>query len=135
MARALVERKRAQALKGGLVKHTPGPWAIGRKSEYGTRNPSTITHNPSIITTTDDDICQVYGIPLHTNLEKLGPQWEQGLANARLISAAPELLEACKALLDIAPFAGDSHAHAIHRQAEAAIAKAEGRPVDAPAAP
>ncbi len=51
-----------------------------------------------------------------------------------LIAAAPELLEACKALLDLSHFADCAITATIHRQAEAAIAKAEGRPADAPAA-
>lgn len=46
-------------------------------------------------------------------------------ANARLIAAAPQLLEALKALLDITPFSSTDKDCRIHREAEAAIAKAE----------
>ncbi len=52
-------------------------------------------------------------------------------ANASLIAAAPELIEACRALLDISGFGDDPVTASIHRQAEAAIAKAEGRLVNA----
>lgn len=47
-------------------------------------------------------------------------------ANARLIAAAPCLLAALKALLDISPFAKSPLDQQIHEQAESAIAKAGG---------
>ena len=57
----------------------------------------------------------------------LVPKGETAAGNARLMAAAPDLYEALKALLDISPFAtgGDASAE-IHRQAEAALAKANG---------
>jgi hypothetical protein len=51
-------------------------------------------------------------------------------ANGRLIAAAPELLEACKAYLFASQEGGISHAdyfEVARRKIEAAIAKAEGK--------
>ncbi len=54
-------------------------------------------------------------------------------SSCSLIAAAPELLEACKALLDIAPFAENPMTRDIHALASAAVRKAEGRPANASA--
>lgn len=55
-----------------------------------------------------------------------GPQNDKGEANARLIAAAPELLEALKTLIDmdVAYQRGDKVVQAVE-SAKAAIAKAE----------
>ncbi len=85
-----------------MNKHTPGPWTIRPRSgfDYGTT---------------------VYDVPeVCTNISN-----EQ---NARLISAAPDLLEACKALeILFAPLARDSTTASWIDKARAAIAKAEGK--------
>ena len=99
-----------------ITKHTPGPWA-------------------------SDDSGRVYAIgggyvPLRTPFREdaftEGPNRsdhpeETLLANARLIAAAPELLEALKAILD--PITNTDEALYTHSRemARAAIAKAEGR--------
>ena len=62
------------------MKHTKGPW----KNRYDEFESSTI-HTDEI------DICEV----LHQ-----GEYEEEGLANANLIAAAPELLEACESVLN-----------------------------------
>lgn len=49
-------------------------------------------------------------------------------ANARLIAAAPMLLEACKALLELTYSRNTTLVEAASDQAEAAIAKAESKP-------
>lgn len=62
-------------------KHTPGPWHFHKKqSEFAFR----------IDAAGDDwqELATVYQVPPYTHL------MEQGEANARLIAAAPELLEA-----------------------------------------
>ncbi len=59
-----------------MNKHTPGPWTVG-EFEVLVRNQRTV--NPSI--------CTVFGTEQET------------LLNARLIAAAPELLEALEFLL------------------------------------
>lgn len=55
-----------------------------------------------------------------------GPQDEKGEANARLIAAAPELLEALKGMMDWEVRNITFHSNPAHKQAEAAIAKATG---------
>jgi len=50
---------------------------------------------------------------------------EESAAHAHLIAAAPDLLEALLALLDIAPMAKDEPTRVIHERAVAAIYKAE----------
>jgi hypothetical protein len=65
------------------AQHTPGPWAIGNASK---RDFGAVTHvgpfdHPC-------GICEVYGAVD-----------DEPQANARLIAAAPDLLEACEAVL------------------------------------
>jgi hypothetical protein len=91
------------------AKHTPGPWRIGDAgvTVFGPPN-----GNPSPIT-----------IARIVHPEK---------ANTRLIAAAPELLEACKAALDgLSNMTIEQYKRGDDRQLrnslQAAIAKAEGR--------
>lgn len=82
-----------------MSKHTPGPWHIDDAS-YG-----------QIVCSRTSDVAVVRntgGLPHH--------------GNARLIAAAPELLEALKAVLLIA-----DRKHDAFDAARAAITKAEGR--------
>ena len=51
----------------------------------------------------------------------------QTLANARLISAAPEMLEALQMLMPQEPQEADSYDRAMWKNARAAIAKATGK--------
>ncbi len=53
--------------------------------------------------------------------------WEFGETYARMLAASEDLLDALKALLDISPMSRVAGDALIHRQAEAAIAKAEGK--------
>jgi hypothetical protein len=98
-----------------MSKHTPGPWKA-------------------------DDKGKAVFIPLRAHhCEQLGIQvgfvsWEddkESLANARLIAAAPELLEALKRIAKIGnqPYGTDYEEIDEAREiARAAIAKAEGEP-------
>jgi len=63
------------------VKHTPGPWEAVDLSE-GERTKFSIIHNGPLTYVTDN-----------------GDGMENCEANAKLIAAAPELLEACVALI------------------------------------
>ena len=74
-----------------MSKHTPGPWKVERRSV--------------LIPIAPYEWAEAYG----------GTE-----ANARLIAAAPELLEACKVALGIIGFGAE------HDQISAAIAKATG---------
>ena len=88
------------------MAHTPGPWVIYPE-------------------TNGTEICAVDmtpGLPIRQLVATAqGTNW---IANARLIAAAPELLEALKETLAIAK--RDEFGDYVIR-AEAAIAKAEGR--------
>jgi len=56
-----------------------------------------------------------------------GDGWDEAGANARLISAAPELLEALQMLMPQEPREADSYDRAMWENARAAIAKAIGK--------
>ncbi len=99
-----------------MSKHTPGPWeqyvstwhdmaTIGKKLGEGR------------------GILKIADVPNTTDEKE---------ANARLIKAAPDLLEACKVLvsqidgLNLRAYQGDIFKWESYRKAQAAIAKAEG---------
>jgi len=83
------------------VKHTPGPW---------------ICEGSTVFSLNDDGLNRMW---LH--VERHGRPEGESEANARLIAAAPELLEACKAMRKTM-YSPDSLES---RLADAAIAKAE----------
>lgn len=85
-----------------IAAHTPGPWAIHPDS-------------PFEVMMDDGDVCPLVATVAADNATSL----VQAMADARLIAAAPDLLAACK---DMMEGRGDWGA----RIAEA-IAKAEGR--------
>jgi hypothetical protein len=96
------------------AKHTPGPWLLGNEFEDDTEL--------SIINDDDHRICEI------------GPflqEWtDEERANALLIAAAPEMLEALKRVA----YEDDRKRgfyfvihQTIMQQVKAAIAKAEGR--------
>lgn len=66
------------------AQHTPGPWTVG--DENG--------HNANFVFGPDGLVCSVFGIAIHRHIDDLTQRDASGLANARLIAAAPELLEA-----------------------------------------
>lgn len=99
-----------------MSKHTPGPWRVGRG------------HNGALgvwsngVSTDSPDVCSVAAVP-NTEDEK----------RARLIAAAPELLEAAEAVeawWNAMPIMSRVPAHdealSAIRKARAAIAKAKG---------
>jgi hypothetical protein len=102
-----------------MSKHTPGPWFVGEILGMVGAEPNQ---------TGQEYICDLYD----TSYD-IGREWKEinqgddgnGMikANARLISAAPDLLEALRELLD------HVNAHCVTEgdcnQAKAAIAKAE----------
>lgn len=94
------------------MKHTPGPWII-RQTEYVDRF---IFVSP-----------QWWNVEADNRVEFLHGR---SLANVRLMSAAPDLLEACKELLATsysAPVNGQVHTHDAAIKMRAAISKAEGK--------
>lgn len=94
-------------------KHTPGPWAV---HDHPT-DPNQFGHH---VTTVDGlTICSVtYQLPVQT---AKGAKEATRVANARLIAAAPELLEALQRIVD----AVDPESIGWN-EAVAAIAKATG---------
>ncbi len=95
------------------AKHTPGPWKFSAES---------IDPEWSVVTTAGGSV-----------IANVNDRHDQ-LANARLIAAAPDMLEALSKLMDLndnsGPFGGEILEDRITRAwdaARAAIAKAEGR--------
>jgi hypothetical protein len=111
-----------------MAKHTPGPWAYIA---------SNANHGPYV---TNDwgagDICDCYAMSNPSALavcnggdsKPIHFQHDEADANARLIAASPDLLEALKGLFRAGQKQGWDH-HYEHEMsaARAAIAKAEGR--------
>ena len=93
------------------ANHTPGPWA-----HHNTPTPFIYVNAGGL------PICQIYTSTAHG--QSMGEQF----ANARLIAAAPELLEALQKMLPELrglSIVSDTAAEML-REAEAAIAKATG---------
>ncbi len=103
--------------------HTPGPWLIGEQNGHC---------GVSIDETSEDGarVATVY-LGIVTSAASWGeehfalPENAEAMANARLIAAAPELLEALRMLLPFAEDVTQSGCDAI-AAAEALIAKIEG---------
>ena len=108
----------ANSNEAARASHTPGPWKVGEDEPfvYALNNAGTNrffagvqagwlteggTNKPTDVRTSHDEI----------------------MANARLIAAAPDLLEALEKLL---AFHIAAHNHPIHAAARAAIKKARG---------
>lgn len=68
-------------------KITQGKWEIGK----------TLPDHETDVVCNGKRICEVK----HYKTFKTDPNYEQGIANAKLIAAAPELLEACERALEV----------------------------------
>ena len=103
-----------------MSKHTPGPWEWNGPNQLWGGERAT----EEVLTAKDDG--EPYG--MHSAL--IEHHWDGGVAkaNARLIAAAPELLEALRALIDmdVAYQRGPAVQEAVEA-ARAAIAKATGQ--------
>ena len=107
-----------------MSKHTPGPWSVERSNKHGI---IWIDAAESRL----GDICDLYHITASDQLVAK----DNAEANAKLIAAAPDLLEACKMFAEWlhednqhspnSPYQIDRHAKAV-KTTMAAIAKAEG---------
>jgi len=99
------------------MKHTPGPWA--RHPDY----PWIIKQDLRPIGEIGDGVT-VCGTNAHES-SGFFPTPDEGRSNARLIAAAPDLLEACETLL-FELVAGPAARDEVIANARAAIAKATG---------
>jgi hypothetical protein len=89
------------------AKHTPGPWHAAQTTVYALHgHPLRNRFSASVQGGRRDDA-----------------EWGELLANARLMAAAPELLEACRDALDAG---NDGDWQSAEKVLRAAIAKAEG---------
>lgn len=107
-----------------MSKHTPGPWKID--------GPKAMNIQCNIHRVINDDRFPAAFVPAW---DQPAPGEEDGTeearANARLIAAAPDLLEALKALRDAVEASKKMNGREyidLGIQVNAAIAKAEGRP-------
>jgi hypothetical protein len=95
-----------------MTKHTPGPWYVrGAPAAYQHEKPRDITSGHSLIATA----CMLNNFRGET------------LANARLIAAAPDMLEALRTIVEYGPQSGMKADAPMLIAARASIAKAEGR--------
>ena len=92
-----------------MSKHTPGPWEVA----YQDKNGQSVVKGEHIEVATCWHHC-------------VGSIEKEMHANARLIAAAPELLEALKEIVDAADGAGWEQLDPSFKKARAAIAKATG---------
>lgn len=110
----------------GQEAWTPGPWFAGRlvladpDDEFGTISigQQDISDRPNKDAHFEDTICEVWQNP---NLA------EDAEANARLIAAAPELLEALEDIVTSCTIIQPAHLSDAVANAHAAIAKARGQ--------
>ena len=98
------------------MKHTKGPWRIDKSADNAL--PCVVGIDPK--DRQEFEICEVWGEDIDIK------ETPMARANAHLIAAAPELLEACKALYNAK--GNQSRLEKALIKAEAAIAKAEEKP-------
>lgn len=85
-----------------MTEHMPTPWMQGTPSGYNASG---------IYDANGEGICQVYGIPLHTKVADVPPEYRDGMERAALIVRAVNSHAAMKAALEelIFQIAGDQH--------------------------
>jgi hypothetical protein len=103
-------------------KHTPGPW-IGAGPSFGDPLPRYTTEIVTEWEEEDGESLSICTLPFHHHDD-------ENEANALLIAAAPDLLEALRKVVALwdhhASAHGDGIISPLHEAARAAIAKAEG---------
>lgn len=95
------------------TEHTPGPWKRCERGDY-----SDFDGN-SVVIVGRNDCCRVAVVHHEGH--------EEDEANARLISAAPELIETLREIVSLTKESVLPNPVQVHAKACAAIAKAEGR--------
>lgn len=104
------------------VKHTEGPWYFDGHGAIWRRTPSDLYENGGEVAG-DRPIATV-----HIGWHHDGAIGYPVEANARLMAAAPELLEALERAVTSMQDSGYPNSHVAVRAARAAIAKARGEP-------
>lgn len=97
-----------------MAKHTKGPWRV--------RSTETI-HLIEAEALKSFTGTRVFVAEIHFWSNGHGPSREQALANAHLIAAAPDLLEACRYIVEAGETGDEMRAIELAR---AALSKAEG---------
>ena len=96
------------------MKHTPGPWVFGFEEPYGWDIRGEGIWIASVHNNHSQPDCRpTTGFPSQA----------EGFANSRLVAAAPDLLEACKEVINM--LYGEYPEHPMTIKMAAAIAKAE----------
>lgn len=102
-----------------MSTHTPGPWENHGRTVYAGKSIVSLA-----VAEYDAERGPQYNLADHLKSD------DEGLANARLIAAAPELLEACEAVLKWAAtpgnHGGNPYLQPMVKAAEIALAKAQG---------
>lgn len=114
-----------------MSQHTPGPWRI---DDAGPLSGNIVRFD--VLAGPESDPFRVCQIDDSAADEEIGHQnrkqaAKRDLANAHLIAAAPELLEACKAILCQHEVYGQPMIARIEAKLRSAIDKAEGNKVPA----
>ena len=97
-----------------MSKHTPGPWFIGKSDDLDQIHCIDAKTKSGLL-----EVCKVWGVKRDTRED------DQSKANAHLISAAPDLLEALENLLAVREGKGGTR-YDCDEIARSAIAKAKG---------
>lgn len=105
------------------MTHTAGPWFVSH-SGYANAPFVIFAGSRSPNYTSEFPLSGVNAIAEIFHDES--PAHEEQAANARLMGAAPDLLEALETLLDVSDFATNSKIGEIHLHVMAAIRKAKG---------
>jgi hypothetical protein len=109
-----------------MDKHTPWPWKVVRYPD----SPNRIDVRGPVTEQFPNGRDVIWWMQERMRVGQPGdtPQWlsfsEEEVANASVIAAAPELLMALEALLDVSPFPTSSRDAEIHLLARIAIRKA-----------
>lgn len=110
-----------------MSKYTPGPWEVHNQTDVFTANGAM---NAAGVRCDDNDGWLVADCAVSITMvdgEEETLETKEQIANARLIAAAPELLDAIEHLIPLMPSDADGYDRAIWENAKAIIAKATGK--------
>jgi hypothetical protein len=102
--------------------HTPTPWIVQIDED---RNDSSFT-TIKVVDGSSESLSHPQGALTLANIQTFAPHLKEGIANAHLIAAAPDLLDALKALMVTEDMLRDPKCQ-VMQLARIAISKAEGK--------